>query len=91
MYDVINETFLEFALTVQSAIKRGWELGEIEYGERRLGVSSRLTIRRGDQTENIWSPDDLASLIEKEVREEEDRKWKEKYESLRSNLSSPPS
>lgn len=91
MYDVINETFLEFAHTVQEAIKRGWVMGEIEYGERRLGVSSRMTITRGDQTENIWGPGDLSDLIEKECREEEEKKWKEKYESIRSNLSSPSS
>ena len=65
MQDAINEAMFEFALTVQSLIKRGWEFKEIDYGERRLGIGPRITIKRGEVAETIHDPYDLERLLER--------------------------
>ena len=75
MYDAINEAFLEFALTCKYMMKRGWEFGEINYGDRRLGVGSSLKIRRGDEEHDVYSAEDMAKILEKECYEEDRKKW----------------
>ena len=65
MEDAINETMFEFARSVQSLIKKGWEFKEIDYGERRLGIEPRMTVVRGDVVETIYSYHDVERLFER--------------------------
>ncbi len=66
MEDAINETMFEFALTVQTLVKQGWEFKEIYYGERRLGIGPRITVKRGEVAEAIYSYHELGNLIERD-------------------------
>jgi hypothetical protein len=65
MEDAINETMFEFAKTVQSLVKKGWEFKEIDYGERRLGIGPRITVQRGDVVETIYSYHEVESFLER--------------------------
>jgi len=65
MEDAINETMFEFALSVQSLIKQGWEFKEIDYGERRLGIGPRITVKRGEVVETISSYHEVERLFER--------------------------
>lgn len=78
MYDAINEAFLEFALTCKYLMQRGWEFGEINYGERRLGVGSSLKMRKGDQEVDVYSAEDMSEVLRKECEEEDRKKWEQK-------------
>lgn len=55
MYDPIDETFLEFAQTIKYLLRRGWTFDEIDYGERRLDIGSRITFRLGDREETCYN------------------------------------
>lgn len=65
MEDAINETMFEFALSVQSLVKKGWEFKEIDYGERRLGIGPRMTVQRGEVVETLYSYHDVGKLFER--------------------------
>jgi hypothetical protein len=65
MEDAINEAMFELALTVQSLIKKGWEFKEIDYGERRLGIGPRITVKRGEVAETIYSYYEVERLLER--------------------------
>lgn len=73
MYDelscAINESMFEFALVCQEAIKAGWEFVEVNHGERRLGVSPSLTIRKGSEIKRIYNSDDLARILESSAQD----------------------
>ena len=56
-----NESLCELILSVQHIINEGWRIVEIKYGERRLGIASRLVVERGEVRKEI-SPDERDSL-----------------------------
>jgi hypothetical protein len=65
MEDAINLAMFEFALSVQSLVKKGWEFKEIDYGERRLGIGPRITVQRGEVVETIYSYHEVERLFER--------------------------
>lgn len=80
---------MEFAMTCKYMMQRGWEFVDINYGERRLGVSTSLRIRRGAEEKTLYHYSDMEDLLRRECEEEERKKWEKPYESVRSDLSSP--
>jgi hypothetical protein len=66
MEDAINLAMFEFALSVQSLVKKGWEFKEIDYGERRLGIGPRITVQRGEVVETIYSYHEVERLFERD-------------------------
>jgi hypothetical protein len=59
MYDAIDEGMLEFAMTVQSFVKEGWEFKDISYGERRLGTRSSVVMEKDGKKYRCWCEDDM--------------------------------
>ncbi len=65
----------EFALTVQSLVKNGWEF-KLEFGERRLGVSDQLIAKKGDKEITCYSVGDIEAMTQIAYREwEEQQPW----------------
>ncbi len=75
LQESLNEAFFEFAFTVKEAMRRGWDLVEIKYGERRMGVGPCLIIRRGEETKNIYDGSELEDMLRREGEAEEMKKW----------------
>ena len=63
MENAINIAMFEFAKTCQDMVKLGWEFGEIQYGEERLGIGPKLTIKRGDESYNIYHYNEMKTLL----------------------------
>lgn len=76
-YELV-ESMCEFAVTIQNLVKDGWEL-TMEYGERRLGVSCRLILKKGDKEITASGINELEDLKNVGYREwEEKQDWYKK-------------
>jgi hypothetical protein len=60
-----NDLNCEFAMAVQYLINKGWKLVEIEYGDRRFDIDSRLIIERGSVQRKI-SPNEIETIAEED-------------------------
>lgn len=63
MTHALAESTCEYAMSLQSAIRAGWSF-DMEYGEERLGFSSRLIATRGDVVVTLRDPWDLSELFD---------------------------
>ena len=72
------EVMAEFAITIQSLVKEGWEF-KMEYGERRLSINHRLVLKKGEKEIVCSSVEDLERLGDVIYREwEEQQEWYKK-------------
>ncbi len=72
------EGMAEFAITIQSLVKDGWEF-KMEYGERRLGINHRLIATKGEKEivcSSVGELEDLSNVIYREW--EEQQEWYKK-------------
>lgn len=72
MEDAINEAMFDFAKVIQSLIGRGWVLGDINYGERRLGIGPSITLSKGESSVKCFSSHD----VERVLSDDFDKEWK---------------
>jgi hypothetical protein len=70
MDDAINLAMFEFAFTIKALLNRGWDLVEIDYGERRLSISPKLIVKKANQIVECRSITDIERLLEKECDNE---------------------
>lgn len=89
MEHAINESMLEFALTCQHMIRRGWEFLEVDSGEPRFGIGASMRIRRNGEEKTLDHYSDMEYILRREIEEEDRKKWEKPHESIRSDLSCP--
>ena len=62
-----NEPMFEFAKTCQALIQLGYSFGEINYGERRLGIGPSMPVTKNSETTTLYDYQDLEILLNKEI------------------------
>lgn len=72
--DKINESMFEFAHVIGGLLRRGWTLGEVKYGERRLGLGPKMKISKDGTDIDCFSYLEVEAVLNRELEEE----WRKK-------------
>lgn len=62
MLHEMMESMFEFALTIQTFVKDGWEF-KMDYGERRLGINPQLIAKKDDKEIRCYNMNDLETEL----------------------------
>ena len=63
LYDQIVDSLFDCALVAQYLVNNGWRL-EKEEGEKRLGISPKMTLSKGSFTKVLFDFPSLATAYE---------------------------
>jgi hypothetical protein len=58
----IQESFCEFAQTVQSFIGQGWRIVDVKYGEQKFGIGTTVVAERNNERRN-FSPAEIEEWV----------------------------
>lgn len=64
--NTINQSHFDFAFVIKELMKKGWDLGQLSYGEERLGIGPSLELVKDGVSKVCYSVSDVESILQKE-------------------------